>query len=215
MTTDYHTSANKKFVVDGSEDKPNLVCNFRAPTLEEYLEHKAFCREVKDDGLDICRVLLGFEHAYRLARKGSKEAVQFKGTEQVVNLQMQNQFLYQVSKPRREPYTLNCVKSEFRRTFSSLLFEAYVLDKARDLKREFSFRDFLELKHGSFHRIVRRLKAKHKVIANPERTIPRFYILTERLADYPNTSETNRVKQLFAESRDVCDGGEKGGVGVG
>lgn len=162
----------------------NLICNFRAPSIEEYLEHRAFVQEVKDDGLDACRVLLGFERAYREARKSVKGAIQLQAPQQVINLQQNNVFQYQVQKPRREPFSLSCVKPEFRRTFSSILFEAYVLQKARDLNREFSFRDFLELEHGAFRRIVRRLRRKGKVVANPLRTCPRFFILAERLGDY-------------------------------
>lgn len=168
----------------------NLICNFRAPSLEEYLEHKAFVQEVKEDGLDACRVLLGFERAYRNARKGSKEAIKLQTPQQVVNIQQNNVFQYQVSKSRREPYDLSCVRSDYRRTFSSIIFEAYVLCKARDLNREFCFRDFTELKHDAFRRIVLRLKRKGKVIANPARTIPRFYILAERLSDYENNFRT-------------------------
>lgn len=145
------------------------------------MEHKAFVKEVREDGLDACRVLLGFERAYRKARRSVKGVVQLESPQQVINLRQNNVFQYQVQKPKREPYSLDCVKSEFRRTFSSILFEAYVLNKAREINREFSFRDFLELKHDAFRRIVLRLKRKGRVIAHPERTIPRFYILAERL----------------------------------
>ena len=161
----------------------NLICNVRAPTIEEYLERKAFVQEVKNDGLDTCRVLLGFERAYLEARRRVKGVVQFRLPQQVINVQQNNVFIYQVMKSRREPFSLNCVKSEFQRTFSSILFEAYVLQRARGLNREFSFRDFLELKHDAFRQIVLRLKRKGKIIANPQRTIPRFYILAERLAE--------------------------------
>jgi len=147
---------------------------------------------VKEDGLDVCRVLLGFEKAYREARKGSREAIRLQSPQQVVNIQQNNQFLYQVSKPRREPYSLDCVKPEFQRTISSILFEAYVLDKARDLNREFSFRDFLELKHDSFRRIVVRLRRKGKIVANPQRTNPRFYYLTEKLREYEIGNDTTQ-----------------------
>lgn len=159
----------------------NLICNFRAPTLEEFLDWKEYVQVVKNQGLDVCRVTLGLTKAYK---EGIKKAVSVKGSEQVVNIQMNNQFLYQVKHPHREPYSLNCVKPEFRRTFSSLLFEAYVLEKARHLEREFSFRDFLELKHDAFRRITVRLRRKGKIVANPQRTIPRFYILTEKLEEY-------------------------------
>jgi hypothetical protein len=146
--------------------------------MEDYLKWKHHVALVKDKGLDVCRVQIGLCEAWD---KGIEGAVQVRGLEQVVNIQMNNQFLYQVSKPRREPYSVDCVKPEFVRTVSSSLFEAYVLNKAREISRDFCFRDFLELKHDAFRRIVIRLRRKGKVMAIPERTIPRFYVLTERL----------------------------------
>ena len=162
--------------------QPNqLICNFKAPSLKEYNEWQELKRYVKSQGLDICRVTISLTSAFIAGVKGSAAV---RGQGQMVNIQMNNQFLYQVQKPRREPYSLDCVKSQFRRTFSSVLFEAYVLHKAREMRREFSFRDFLELEQPAFHRIVRRLKRKGKIMANPQRTKPRFYFLTENLADY-------------------------------
>jgi len=121
---------------------------------------------------------MGLANAFMAGAKGSASV---QGQVQTVNIQMNNQFLYQVPKPRREPYTLDCVKSEFRKTISSVLFEAYVLNKARELTREFSYRDFLELKHDAFRRTVLRLRRKGKIVANPQRTVPRFYFLVERM----------------------------------
>jgi uncharacterized protein YceH (UPF0502 family) len=187
-------------IIDSIQPNPksfsqgNLICNFRAPSLKEYSEWQKYKAYIKNQGLDICRVTIGLTNAFMAGIEGAE---QVNGKEQNVSITMNNQFLYQVQKPRREPYSLNCVKSEFRRTFSSILFEAYVLDKAKEINREFSYRDFLELDQGAFHRIVRRLKRKGKLMANPQRTVPRFYILAERLADYPSVSETNTVKQLF------------------
>lgn len=115
---------------------------------------------------------------------GVKGAQEVLGREQRVNITMQNTFLYQVQKPRRVPFSVECIKPEFRRTFSSILYEAYVKEKARKLGREFCFRDYLEMDNKAFHRIVRRLQRKGEIIANPQRTIPRFYFLTEKLPDY-------------------------------
>lgn len=156
----------------------NFICNFRAPSIKEYAEWQQFKEYVKDQGLDVCRVTIGLTNAFM---SGIKGAAQARGKEQIVNIQMNNQFLYQVSKPRREPYDLSCVRPEYRRTFNSPLFEAYVLNKARGLGMEFSYRDFLELDHGAFRRIALRLKRKGKIMANPLRTVPRFYILAEKL----------------------------------
>jgi hypothetical protein len=53
-----------------------------------------------------------------------------------------------------------------------------------EIRREFSLRDFLELEKPAFHRIVRRLRRKGKIMANPQITKPRFYFLTENMRDY-------------------------------
>jgi hypothetical protein len=159
--------------------KPNLLCNFRAPTIKEFNEWQQYKEYVKNQGLDICRVTISLTNAFMAGKEG---AARVTGQQQNVQIQMQNQFLYQVQQPKREPFSLNCVKPEFRRTFSSILFESYVLDKARrKLKGEFSFRDFLELDHHSFRRIIVRLKKKGLVLAVPKRTLPMFYVLTENV----------------------------------
>jgi hypothetical protein len=87
---------------------------------------------------------------------------------------------------------LSCVKKEYQKTISSVLFEAYVLNKARDLTREFSYRDFLEIKHDVFRRIILRLRRKGKIVANPQRTLPRFYFLAERVGEYSPDSGTTQ-----------------------
>ncbi|MBM4400672.1 MAG: hypothetical protein FJ045_01850 [Crenarchaeota archaeon] len=156
----------------------NLICNFRAPNIQQYQRWKAYVRWAKDNGVDACHLTLGLIDAFM---KGNESAALVHTGKQVINIQQSNVFQYQVQKPRREPYSLDCVKPEFQRTFSSVLFEAYVLNKAREITREFSYRDFLELKHDAFRRIVLRLKQKGKVIANPQKTHPQFYFLTERL----------------------------------
>lgn len=161
------------------DSKPNLICNFRAPSLKEFEDWHKYKLFVKEQGLDVCRVTLGLTNAFML---GQNVASQTPGRDNNITVQMSNQFLYQVSKPRREPFSLNCVKPEFRRTFSSILFEAYVLDKARrKLRGEFSFKDFLELDHHSFRRIIGRLSKKGLIVRIPQRTIPRMYLLAENI----------------------------------
>lgn len=153
-----------------------LICNFRAPNHSKFARWKQYVKWAQDNGLDVCHLTLSLIDSFM---KGVE--TQIPSGQQIINIQQQNTFLYQPGKPRRKPYNLSCVKPQFRRTFSSILFEAYVMEKARELTREFCFRDFLELKHDAFRRIVLRLKRKGKIIANPIRTVPRFYILTERL----------------------------------
>ncbi|MEM1589999.1 MAG: hypothetical protein QW175_06245 [Candidatus Bathyarchaeia archaeon] len=159
----------------------NLICNFRAPTLDDWLEWRDYVQLVKDQGLDVCRVTLSLAKAFKEGVKNGQKSVQIQGNQQVINISMTNHFNYVVQKPRREPYDLSCVKPEFRKTFSSLLYEAYILNKARELNRPFCFRDFLELKPDAFRRIIRRLKRKGKILSFPQRTCPRFYFLAETL----------------------------------
>ena len=117
----------------------NLICNFRAPNLAEFQRWKAYVQWAKDNGMDVCHLTFSLTDSFM---KGIEGAVEVRNGKQVVNIQQNNVFQYQVSKPRREPYDLSCVKREYRKTISSVLFEAYVLNKARDLTREFSYRDF-------------------------------------------------------------------------
>lgn len=137
----------------------------------------------------MCHLTLSLADSFM---KGMEGAAQIRTGKQVINIQQNNVFQYQVSKPRREPYDLSCVRREFQKTISSSLFEAYVLNKARDLTREFSYRDFLELKHDAFRRIILRLRRKGKIVANPQRTVPRFYFLAERISDYVHDGRTTQ-----------------------
>jgi hypothetical protein len=165
-----------------SEVQPrNLICNFRAPNLQKYQRWKVYVQWAKDNGMDVCHLTLSLTDSFM---KGIEGAAEVRNGKQIINIQQSNVFQYQVSKPRREPYDLSCVKKEYQRTFSSLLLEAYVLNKARELTREFSYRDFLELKHDAFRRIILRLKRKGKIMANPQRTVPRFYFLAEQVSEY-------------------------------
>lgn len=159
--------------------KKNLLCNFRAPNEELFNKWLEFKEYVASKGLDICRVVIPLTEAFMVAGKNA-ELRTAEG--KIINVQMQNNFLYEVSKPRRTPHTLEFLRSNFRRTFSTSLYEAYVLNKARQIKTEFSFRDFLEIEPAAFHRIIRRLKRKGLIVANPSRTIPRFYFLAENLS---------------------------------
>ncbi len=167
----------------------NFICNFRAPNLQQYQRWKVYVQWAKDNGMDVCHVTLSLIDAFM---KGTEDAAEVRTGKQVINIQQNNVFQYQVSKPRREPYDLSCVRREFQKTISSILFEAYVLNKARDLTREFSYRDFLEIKHDAFRRIILRLRRKGKIVANPQRTVPRFYFLTEQVSEYSRDGGTTQ-----------------------
>jgi hypothetical protein len=167
----------------------NLICNFRAPNLEEFRRWKAYVQWAKDNGMDVCHLTLSLTDSFM---KGIEGAAQVRNGRQIVTIQQNNIFQYQVSKPRREPYDVSCVKREYQKTISSVFFEAYVLNKARDLTREFSYRDFLEIKHDAFRRIILRLRRKGKIVANPQRTLPRFYFLSERVNEYALDGRTTQ-----------------------
>ena len=167
----------------------NLICNFRAPNLEEFQRWKAYVQWAKGNGQDVCHLTLSLTDSLM---KGIEVAAQVRNGNQVVNIQQNNVFQYQVSKPRREPYDLSCVRKEFQKTISCVLFETYVLNKARELTQEFSYRDFLELKHDAFRRIVLRLRREGKIVANPQRTLPQFYFLAERISEYSHERGTTQ-----------------------
>lgn len=164
------------------ESKPDYRTSLRFPTEEEWNVHQDFTKFVKSQGLDICRVINSLERAF-LSSRGNKE-VSFESDKSVFKIAMTNNFLYAVQEPRRVPFSLQSVKSQFRRTFSSLMVDAYIREKARGLNREFSYRDFLELEYNAFRRAIRRQKRKGLIVANPQRTTPRFFFLSEKLSDY-------------------------------
>ena len=157
--------------------------------MQQYQRWKAYVQWAKDNGTDVCHLTLSLTDAFM---KGNEGAAEVRTGKQVINIQQNNVFQYQVSKPRRESYDLSCVKKEYQKTISSVLFEAYVLNKARDLTREFSYRDFLEIKHDAFRRIILRLRRKGKIVANPQRTLPRFYFLAERVSEYSPDRRTTQ-----------------------
>lgn len=162
------------------DHKKSLVWSIRAPSQDKRDLLGKFTEAVKLDGLDVCRVVIGFAEAYLEARARNNKGARLETLNGVTNIIQHNLFTYEVSRPRREPFTLDCIKPEYRKTLASVVFDYYVLARARDLNREFSFRDFLELDYGHFRRVMARLKRKGKILRIPERTIPAFYILNER-----------------------------------
>lgn len=180
-----------------SSPRPNYICNFRAPDLEHYQIWLNFKEAARDRGLDICYLTLTLCQAWLKGVEGATATYQIATPTQVINLQQQNTFVYSVQKPRRESPELICSRKEYSRTITSRAFQAYVMEKARDLQRSFSFRDFPELGHGLFRKCVLRLKKRGKVLPLQPRSNPRFYVLREWLADYPTMKENNRVKPRF------------------
>jgi len=175
----------------------NYICNFRAPDLEHYQTWLDFKHAVLDRDLDICYVTLSLCQAWLKGVDGATTTIQIATPTQIINLQQQNTFVYSVQKPRREPPELICPRKEYTRTLRSLAFQAYVMEKARDLQRSFSFCDFPELGHNFFRKCVLRLRERKKIVPLEPRSNPRFYILREWISAYPTMKENNRVKPGF------------------
>lgn len=191
--------------LNGNEDdttmtKPrhNYICNFRAPDREHYQIWENFKESAHAHGLDICFLTLKLCQAWLSGVKETKEmSHQITTATQVINLQQQNTFVYSVQKPRRSSTVLICSRRDYSRTITRLALQAYVMEKARDLQRSFSFRDFLELGHNSFRKCVLELKKRKKIVPLEPRTNPRFYVLCEWLSRYPTMSKNNGVKPKF------------------
>lgn len=177
--------------------RQNLICNFRAPDQEHYQIWSDFKEAVRSRGLDICFVTLALCQAWLKGIEGSREPSQIATPSQVINLQQQNTFVYSVQKPRRQPPKLICPRKAYSRTVTSMAFQAYVTEKARDLQRSFSFRDYLELGHDFFRKCILKLKRRDKIIPLLPRTNPRYYILPEWRNKYPTMLGNNGVKPGF------------------
>jgi len=119
-------------------------------------------------GVSICHVLEALMEAWLEGQKATATVIK----PVVINLTMQ----HVVQRPRRvQTRASDCAKPEFKRTVGVRMREAYVLSKAWEMGREFSYYDFLELKHDSFRKIVGSLRRRGRITANPIRTNPRFY----------------------------------------
>jgi len=199
--TEKEQKTPKNISIMVSDPRPNLICNFRAPDMARFQVWKDYKKWAADHGLDVCNLTLSLIDSFLK----SVQTAQYNGGHadgstvtvatptQVINIQQQNTFLYSVEKPRREPLVLNCARPLLSRTITSRAWCAYVMEKARDLNRSFSYRDFFEIGHNC----VLRLRKEGKIVPLPLRTNPRFYVLSERLADYSNVSENTRVKPMF------------------
>jgi len=71
----------------------NLICNFRAPNLEQYQRWKVYVKWAKDNGQDVCHLTLSLTDAFM---KGVEGAAQVRNASQIVNIQQNNVFQYQV-----------------------------------------------------------------------------------------------------------------------
>lgn len=163
--------------------RKNLICNFRAPNQDLFESWKHYVAWCQDHGRDVCHLTLSIVNAFM---KGVDEAaaVSITSPDQVINLEMNNVFTYEVKRPRRVPCDISMIKKEHRRTFTSLVFESWIKMKCHTLGREISYLDFLEMDRAAFHRIMRKLLGKGEMIKNPIRTVPQYYFLPELIELY-------------------------------
>jgi hypothetical protein len=165
--------------------RQNLHCNFRAPNEEWFEVWLELKEKTKAGGLDICFVVLNLCRAWLKAQKDAESIYTVSGMRQIVFLTQTNNFNYNVAKPRPERFRANCSKEYPKCTICSKAFGAYVLVTAKAIDREFCFRDFPELNHDYFRKIILQLKREGKLLAMKPRALPGFYILPEWKDRYP------------------------------
>jgi spore coat protein CotF len=83
----------------------NLICNFHAPNLEQYQRWKVYVQWAIDNCIDVCHLTLNLTDAFM---QGNEAAALVHSGRQVINIQQNDVFQYQVQKPRCEPYSLDC-----------------------------------------------------------------------------------------------------------
>lgn len=158
--------------------KPDYICNFRAPDKEHYQVWLDFKELAQSKGMDVCYLTLSLIQAWLKSNKDPKVTQQITNTTQIINIQQQNIFQYNVQKPRRLPSEVICSGTKFDSTLRSLFVQAYIMEKASDLYRPFQFMDFQELGHNLFRKTILELKKRKKVRPISPRTNPQFYELT-------------------------------------
>lgn len=193
----------------------NFHCNFRAPSKEWFQVWLELKNKTKASGLDICFVVLSLCRAWLESQKDVSSINQLNTTSQIIYITQKNTFNYNVQRPRREKFQMNCAKNERKCTLCSRAFEAYIIVIARELDREFCFRDFPEIGHDFFRKLILHLRGKSKVIAMKPRALPQFYILSEWKNRYPSMTEkaeNNRVTPRFTEKRVSTDSEDSKGA---
>jgi len=182
--------------------RQNFLCNFRAPNDEWYQIWIDFKKQVKAQGSDICYVTLSLCRSWLRSLEASTNSIisQANTPMQIVNLQQQNTFVYSVQIPRRTPFEIICPRKMPIRTLWSRAFQAYIVEKARDLDRSFSFFDYPELGHDFFRKCILKLKERDKAVPLRPRTNPRYYVLKDWISKYPTMQENNGVKPKFTRN---------------
>jgi len=181
----------------GKRSPTQQICNFRAQTDDDWTDWKWFVQWCKDSGITTCRPLIAFIRSFRRSMDGLIEGLEARGKREILNafhlivaLEQQNTFVYSVEKPRRQQPDLLFFRNNFRTaTITSRMRLSYILEKARFLhkhiQKTFCFRDFAEIKHYQFRKLVLQLKRSGHIVAVEPRTNPRFYTLI----DSPRTKE--------------------------
>lgn len=155
--------------------------NPRARSKEQHqalLRYKYWC---EDNGLDICHLIISHAQSDMAAFDTIKPIK--KAGPIILNLQQQNTFISQVTTPRRitDPGLLSMAKRDISGTTYRLAFESLVVLKALQMQHSFCYRDFPEISHNHFKKVILRLKRKSLVSPIEPRTCPRFYRLTPKL----------------------------------
>jgi hypothetical protein len=182
--------------------RQNFHCNFRAPNKKWFQVWLELKEATKTMGLDICFVVLTLCRAWLKALKEGNSSCQLETKSQMIFLCQANTFNYNVQKPRRERFQRDCSKNLPKCTLCSKAFQAYIIDKVRDLNRSFSFKDFLEINHDLFRKLILELRNRHKILPLTPRTNPEFYILAEWKPRYPSMNGNNTVKPKFTDQPD-------------
>lgn len=161
--------------------------NFRVSTYEDWEEWERFKRNVVLQRLDICHVVISLVKAWSNSVEGMTKVETIATPTSVINIQMQNSFVYQPQRPRRavNPPIISS-KRPFARTITSKAAELYFLWKVSSLNRSFSYLDLSELPSNYTRKLILRLKRKDLIRPIPPRTRPRFYIPTVKLIIKPS-----------------------------
>ena len=191
------------------EKRENYICNIRAPDKEWFQVWLDFKEETRNLGLDNCFIALTLFKAWLKARKNTFSVSQINTASQIILIYQTNAFNYNVGKPRRERFQLNCSQNLSKCAICSKAFQAYIIEKARELNISFSFKDYPEINHDLFRKLILELKKAGKILPLKSRTNPRFFILTEWRDRYPTMSENTIVKPKSTGGDESFE--EKGG----
>ncbi len=150
---------------------------FRPATADAYRENLRLRWLSKDTGSDTCFLYSMYAQSFNAFHDGvnAKDPKALLGAN-IFNIQQNNQFNYMPQVPRREP--LNISNRAISGTVISRALERYILLGALSMPHTFCLRDFSELSHNCFKKVIQRLKRQGLIESMEPRTNPRFYRLT-------------------------------------